>query len=84
MCLFNYDTATVEAENSLPLKKITFKMWTSGNGHKVHFHACMKMCPAEIDWVKIIGEDGNFSGEGLGLNFPLGGGAIFQPRGEGA
>ena len=24
---------------------------------------------------------GIFSGEGLGLNFPLGGGAIFQPRG---
>ena len=24
-----------------------------------------------------------FSGEGLDLNFPLGGGAIFQPRGEG-
>ena len=23
-----------------------------------------------------------FSGEGLDLNFPLGGGAIFQPKGE--
>ena len=27
-----------------------------------------------------IGEHGIFSGEGLDLNFPLGGGAIFQPR----
>ena len=31
----------------------------------------------------IIGEDGNFfrGGAGPGHNFPLGGGAIFQPRG---
>ena len=30
-----------------------------------------------------IGEHGIFPGEGLDLNFPLGGGAIFQPRGGG-
>ena len=35
----------------------------------------------QSDVISGIGEGGNFSGEGLGLNFPLGGGAIFQPRG---
>ena len=49
------------------------------------FNLCACKCTPHISTLtkaRSIGEDGIFSGEGLDLNFPLGGGAIFQPKGE--